>query len=113
MAAPKLGILGQSAPAAGTTTTVYTVPAARQAVLSTIVAATTSSTATTVRVHVSTGGAAAVGNAIAYDVALSGNSHMAITEGITLEAADIVAVQSAGGNVTFTIFGEETDVPSA
>lgn len=114
MAAPIVGILGQAAPAADTLTTLYTVPAARQAVVSTLVVAETGGAATTIRIHICKNAAAGgTANAIAYDLALSANTHYGFTEGLTLAANDIVRVQSASGSVTFTLFGEETDVPAS
>jgi hypothetical protein len=114
MAVPVLGILGQQAPAAATNADVYTVPGSRRSVLSTVFVANTSGSATTYRIYLrKAGAAAAVSNAIAYDVNLGANATDAWTVGITLAAADVVTVQSAGGAVSFTVCGEETDVPAA
>lgn len=113
MATPKLGVLGQSAPAAATNATVYTVPSGRRAATSSMVVAETNGSPTPVRIFVRIGGATAgVGNAVAYDLPIDPNSHEGLTEGWTLAAGDIVTVYSLSGHVTFTLFGEETDVPT-
>lgn len=113
MTAPVLGILGQSAPGAASNSDIYTVPASRRTVVSTLAICNTGA-ATTVRVFARiAGAAAAVGNAIAYDLPVGANSHTALTEGITLAATDKLTVQSNAGGVTFTAFGEETDVPAS
>lgn len=113
MPSPVLGILGtQQAPAAATNADVYTVPAARRAVISTLVCCNTTAASRMVRVFAREAGAAsAVGNAIVYDVALAAGDTLLMTLGITLAATDIITVQSNLGGVTFTAFGEETDVP--
>lgn len=114
MAAPKIAVLGQAKPGSNATTALYTVPASRRAVCSTLVVCEVGGAATTFRVHVGiNGAAAAVGNAEFYNVALAANSHIGITEGTTLAAADVLYVESASGNVTFTLHGEETDVPAS
>lgn len=112
MAADLVGVLGQAAPAAATDTAAYTVPASRVAVLSTLAVCNTGA-ATTYRVHIRKAGAAvAVGNAVAYEVSLGAGQTDPLTWGITLGPGDIVSVRSASGAVTFTVFGEETDVPA-
>jgi len=112
--APKIGVLGQAAPAAGATVVAYTVPANRRAVVSTISIAETGGNSGTYRVHVGVNGAAAaVGNAIAYDIPYSAKQATFLTIGATLGPGDVLYVESSAGAVTFTAFGEETDVPTA
>lgn len=114
MASPKVGILGQAAPGAATSNDIYTVPAGRRAVISSIVIAETGGGGPAVRVHARIGGAAAaVGNALLWNVLFSPNTHTGITEGWTLAATDILTVRSDLGGVTFTVFGEETEVPAS
>lgn len=115
MAAPVLGILGQAAPAAAANGDVIAAVAAnRRQVVSSLVIANTGAAATTFRVFArKAGAAAAVGNAIAYDVNIDANSVISLTLGICLAATDVLTVRSAAGGVTFTAFGEETDVPAA
>lgn len=111
MASPILGVLGQSKPA--TSTAVYTVPATRRAVVSTVVACETGGVDATVRINVGINGAAiAASNALAWDLYVPANNHYGFTEGITLAAGDKLYVYSDTGNVTFSVFGEESDVPA-
>ncbi len=113
MASPILGVLGQNKPGAATSATIYTVDASRRAVISTIAVAETSGVDAKIRLNVGQSGAAtAVGNAIAYDLYLPKNTHYGFTEGIALAAGDKLYVYSDTGGVTFTVFGEETDVPA-
>lgn len=115
MTAPIAGILGQAAPGAATNgDLIPAVTAGRRQVISTIVAAETGGAATAIRIFArKAGAAAAVGNAIAYDVAVAANSTTTFTIGAALAATDVVTVRSTSGAVTFTAFGEETDVPAA
>lgn len=112
MAADLIGILGQNAPGAATNADAYTVPASRVTVLSSIVVCNTGA-ATTYRVHARiNGAAAAVGNALFYDVAIPANSTDIHVFGLTLGDTDVITTRSASGGVTFTVSGEETDVPT-
>jgi hypothetical protein len=101
--------LGQSAPGAATDATLYTVPAATDAVVSTIVIAETNGIATTFRVCTDSAGgvATAVGKAIAWNVNIPANGIVTLTLGITLAAASTIIVRSVTGNVTFTAYGQE------
>lgn len=110
---PLIAQLGQAAPAANTTVTLYTVPADRRAVISSLVVAETGGTLTTFRVHIGKNGDAPVaGNAAFYETEIDMNTHAGICEGWTLAAGDKVYVRSVSGNVTFLLNGEETDVPA-
>lgn len=101
-------VLGQSNPAATTATTLYTVPSAKSAVISTLVVANLSSTAATYRIAIRPAGATLANqHYIAYDVALSGNDSTALTLGVTLATTDIVTVYASTANVTFSAFGDE------
>jgi hypothetical protein len=114
MTAPKLAILGQSNPAATTNTDLYTVPTARRAVVSTIVICEQGGGTPTVRVYARiNGAAAAVGNAVVYELPLAANQHVGITEGWTLAAGDVITVRASTTGVSFTLFGNEEDVPTA
>ncbi len=100
--------LGQSAPAATTNTDLYTVPAATQAILSTLAVANRSATATTFRVAVRPAGAAIANqHYIAYDVSLSGNTSVFLTIGASLATTDVLTVYAGAATVSFTAFGVE------
>lgn len=108
-----LKVLGQSAPAAATLTTLYTVPAATSTVTSSLSIANESATPDTVRVSVAVAGAA--DNAkqyIYYDLAVPGKGAGVNTQilplGLTLAATDVVRCYSANGTTTaFSLFGVE------
>jgi hypothetical protein len=87
--------------------TVYTVPAATSAVVSTIAVANRSTSANSYRIGVvPSGDTLADENYIAYDVYIGGNDTATITVGVTLATGDFVQVY---GNDTgsFSLFGTE------
>lgn len=101
-------VLGQSNPAATTATTLYTVPAATQAVISTVVIANLSTSSATFRIAVRVAGATLANSQyVAYDVAVGASDSTALTLGITLGATDVVTVYASSANLTFTAFGSE------
>lgn len=101
-------VLGQANPSATTATTLYTVPSAKSAVVSTLVVANLSSSAATYRIAIRPAGAAlASTHYIAYDVALSANDSTALTLGITLATTDVITVYASSANINFTAFGDE------
>ena len=101
-------ILGQSAPSATTSTDLYTVPSATEAVISSIVIANRDSAAATFRLSTAIAGAS-LANAqyIAYDVTVGGGDSTIITIGATLAATDKIRVYASTGNLTFTAYGSE------
>lgn len=101
-------VLGQSNPAATTATTLYTVPASTQAVVSTIVVANLANTSATFRIACRVNGATLANSQyIAYDVSVGANDSTALTLGVTLGAADVITVYASTANLTFTAFGSE------
>jgi hypothetical protein len=101
-------VLGQVNPSAVTATTLYTVPSAKSAVISTLVIANLSTSAATYRVAIRPAGATLANiHYIAYDVALSANDSTALTLGITLATTDVVTVYASSANVAFNAFGDE------
>ena len=101
-------VLGQSNPSATTATTLYTVPSATQAVVSTIVIANLDSAAATFRIAVRVAGATLANSQyVAYNVTVGASDSTALTLGITLGAADVVTVYASTANLTFTAFGSE------
>lgn len=101
-------VLGQSAPSATTDTTLYTVPAATNAVVSTIVIANRASTAASYRIAIRPAGATLANqHYVAYDVSVGANDSTALTLGITLAATDVVTVYASTANLSFTAFGSE------
>jgi hypothetical protein len=101
-------VLGQSNPAATTATTLYTVPAGTQTIVSTVVVTNQAATAGTYRIAVRVAGAALATNQyIAYDVSLPANASDTLTLGLTLGAADVVTVYASSATFSFSAFGSE------
>ncbi len=101
-------ILGQIAATANTTHNVYTVPAATQAVISTVVICNRGAANTTYRIAAQPAGAALSNtHFIAYDTPIGLNDSIALTLGITLGNTDVLSVNAAASNITFTLFGSE------
>jgi hypothetical protein len=101
-------VLGQSNPAATTATTLYTVPAATQTIVSTITVSNQTATAGTYRIAVRVAGATlAAAQYVAYDVSLPGNATDTLTLGVTLGATDVVTVYASTGDFSFNAFGSE------
>jgi len=102
-------VLGQSAPTAATATTLYTVPALTETVISTINAVNThASTADVIRIAVRPNGATLSNeHYIVYGVSLSAGATFTYTGGITVDAADVITVFSTNGTSSFNAFGSE------
>ena len=102
-------VLGQSAPAATTATSLYTVPAATQTIISTInVVNTHASTADVIRIAVRPDGATLANqHYVIYGLSLSAGATFTYTGGITIDATDVVTVYSTNGTSSFTAFGSE------
>ena len=101
-------VLGQSAPSATTNTDVYTVPSARESVISTIVIANRAATAGTFRLAVRPNGAAiADQHYLAYDVPIAANDSTTLTLGLTLGAADVITAYCSSADISINIFGTE------
>jgi len=101
-------VLGQSAPSATTATTLYTVPSATSAVVSTLVIANRAGTSAAYRIAIRPGGASLANqHYLAYDVAVGAGDSTTLTLGITLAATDVVTVYASSANLSFNIFGSE------
>lgn len=101
-------ILGQVATAATTNTTLYTVPADTEAVISTIVVSNRNNVPATYRIALRPAGATlAVQHYIAFDVTVGVNDSTTITLGLTLSATDVITVFASSANLTFNVFGTE------
>lgn len=101
-------VLGQSNPAATTLTTLYTVPAATQTIVSTVTVTNQAASAATYRISIRI--AAAADNAkqyIVYDASLPGNASDTLTLGLTLGATDLLVVYASTATMSFSAFGSE------
>lgn len=100
-------VLGQSSPSATTNTTLYTVPAQKEAVVSSIVVVN-KGTSGTFRIAVRPNGETIANkHYIAYDETLAGNTRVTLTLGITLDAADVVTIYASSADFSFNAFGVE------
>lgn len=100
-------VLGQSNPAANTDSDVYTVPSAKEAVISTITVCN-QGLDTQFRIAVRIAGAAlSKEEYIVYDADIKAKETIGLTFGITLSATDVVTVRAASADVSFNLFGSE------
>ena len=101
-------VLGQSNPSATTLTTLYTVPAATTAVVSSIVIANQTATAATFRLAVRVAGASIANSQyIGYDITVGASDSTVLTMGITMGATDVLSVYASTSTLTFSAFGSE------
>lgn len=101
-------VLGQSAPSATTDTTLYTVPAQKEAVVSSIAVVNRGSSSGTYRIAVRPNGATIANqHYIAYDNAIDGKATEILAIGITLDAADVISVYGSSADFSFNAFGVE------
>jgi glucose-6-phosphate dehydrogenase assembly protein OpcA len=104
-------VLGQSNPAATTLTTLYTVPASKEAVVSSISVANLTATAATFRLAVRPAGASIANqHYIGYDITVGASDSTIITVGLTLATTDVLSVYASTANVAFQAFGDEASV---
>jgi len=102
-------ILGQAAPSANSPTDLYTVPAATEAVLSTIVIANRATSAGTFRLAViPSGETISSKNYIAFDVPVEATDSTTLTMGVTLSAGDKITADSTDNDLfSYNVFGSE------
>lgn len=104
-------VLGQSAPIGATPTDLYTVPAGRETIISSITVANRSTDLAEFRVSISVGGAGTSNkDYLYYNVPLPGKDTFIATVGLTLSATDVVRIYASGvggDNLTFQVFGSE------
>ena len=104
-------VLGQVNPSATTLTTLYTVPSAKEAVVSSISVANLTSTAATFRLAVRPAGEAIANkHYIGYDITVGASDSTIITVGLTLATTDVISVYASTANVAFQAFGDEASV---
>ena len=104
-------VLGQSNPAATTLTSLYTVPASKEAVVSSISVANLTATAATFRLAVRPAGASIANqHYIGYDITVGASDSTIITVGLTLATTDVLSVYASTADVAFQAFGDEASV---
>ena len=100
-------VLGQSAPSAATDTSLYTVPSATSAVVSTL-SVCNRGVSTTFRVAVRPAGASIANqHYIVYENVVNAGDAVFLTLGITLAATDVVTVRAGTADMSFSLFGSE------
>jgi len=101
-------VLGQNSPSATTNTTLYTCPAQKQAVVSSIVVVNRNASAGTFRIAIRPDGETIANkHYIAFDETLNGNTRIALTLGVTIDAGDIVTIYASSTDFSFNAFGVE------
>lgn len=102
-------VLGQNAPSVTTDVDVYTVPAATEAVVSTIAVCNFTNAASTFTIAIRPAGAVKANlHYIAKDVAIAANDTVFLTIGATLAATDVVTIQTnTADSVSFNVYGSE------
>ena len=101
-------VLGQAYPATTTLVNLYTVPNAKNAIVSSLTCCNQATTSTTIRVSVAIAGATdTAAQYIYYNQPLGIGDTFIATIGMTLAAADQLRCYSANGNVSFNLFGDE------
>jgi glucose-6-phosphate dehydrogenase assembly protein OpcA len=102
-------VLGQVNPSATTATTLYTVPSAKSAVVSTLTICNQAASAATFRIAVRPAGATlAAVHYIAYDVTVGAADTTALTLGITLATTDVITVYASSATLSFHAYGDES-----
>ena len=101
-------VLGQTNPAANTANTLYTVPSATSAIISTISICNQSATAATFKLAVRPAGATlSPQHYLAYDTTVPANDMLSMTLGITLATTDVVTVNASSALLSFNAYGNE------
>jgi hypothetical protein len=101
-------VLGQINPAGNTMTTLYTVPASTQTVISTITVCNQAVTNATFTIAVQPAGASILTkHYINYSTTLPANDTITLTLGITLATTDVIACSANTASVSFSAFGSE------
>lgn len=103
-------VLAQANPLATTDTDLYTVPAGKEAIVSTIAICESAGTPTIYRVLLrANGDAATAAHRLIYGVPVDGNDTTFVTVGLALSAGDVITVWAGTGDVTFQAFIDEKD----
>jgi len=101
-------VLGQSNPSATTATTLYTVPSATEAVVSTIAICNQAGGSGTYRLAIRKAGAVlAAEQYLVYGATVAANDSILLTLGVTLATTDVVTVYSSSATMSFSLFGSE------
>lgn len=98
----------QGTASTGTYATLYTTPAATQAVISSLVITNQASSDVTVRIGLdATAGTPGASEWLVYDAVIAGNDTVALTLGVTLDAEKYLRVSSSADTCNFSAFLSE------
>jgi hypothetical protein len=101
-------VLGQSAPSATTATTLYTVPSATEAVISTISVCNRGTSTGTFRLSVRPNGASLANqHYIVFDASCAAKDTLFLTVGATMDASDVLEVYASTADFSFNAYGSE------
>lgn len=100
--------LAQVIPGAASLTTLYTVPASTQSVVSSIIVCNQSATPTSFRLSIAVAALADTPKQyIAYDVPIGAFETIPFVVGVTLATTDLIRCYATLATVSFNVFGEE------
>jgi hypothetical protein len=101
-------VLAQANPAATSATTIYTVPTATTAVISSVTVANRSGSQQTFRLYIRVAGAAIDDKQyLAYDMPVPANDTVFFQLGITLAATDLLCAYVSAQQIAINVFGVE------
>lgn len=101
-------VLGQLNPAATTASTLYTVPGATSAVVSTLTVCNLAAAAATYRIAVRPAGAGLANvHYVCYDNVVNLNDTVILNLGLTLAATDVLTVYASTSTISFHCYGSE------
>ena len=101
-------VLGQTAPAANTITTVYTVPSTANAVVSSITVCNQGGANTNIDIAVCQANTAVTAaQYIVKNATCVANDTIFLTLGVTLATTDTIRVRSTNADTSFAVFGSE------
>ncbi len=102
-------VLAQNNPSATTETTLYTVPSATSAVVSTLSIANLTGSSATYRIAVRPAADSSTANKhwIVYGATVAANDTTMLTLGLTLAAGDVIRIFASTANLSFSAFGSE------
>lgn len=103
-------ITKQSAPNAATWTTLYTVPANKATVISTINICNFTDVATLYKIVIRVGGVALENKHYIYSMYIGGYDTFQATFGGTMNEGDVIDVYANDATLSFNLFGQENDI---
>ncbi len=101
-------VLGQINPSATSASALYTNPSSTETVISTVTICNMGATSTTYRLYVRPNDETLANkHYIAYDASVPANDTIALTLGLTMDAADVLYCYASSASVAFGAFGTQ------